>query len=139
LLGIILALLLSPIILVSAITAASAEYKGESKSIIGNIEQVSMQNDGRLLIKGWGLDLNGQGAPVVVISVYDESIVFMETASGSRDDITKAYPLSTTENVGISGTSIPVACRGKQKLITLAANSSREFAIIGRNHIDACP
>jgi hypothetical protein len=126
-------------LLLGAVSVAWAEYKGESQSIIGNIEQVTRQNDGRLLIKGWSLDLNGQGAPVVVISVYGENIVFIATALGSRDDITKAYPLATTENVVISGTSIPVVCQMNQKVITLAANSSREFAIVGRNHIDACP
>jgi len=135
--GMTLALLFS--LLFGVISAAWAEYKGESNSIIGNIEQVSLQKDGRLLIRGWSLDLNSQGGPVVVISVYHENIVFIGTASGHRDDITRAYPLAKTENVVISGTSSPVACQVNQKVITLAANSSREFAIIGRNNIDACP
>jgi hypothetical protein len=137
LLGIKLAFLFN--LLLGGASAAWAEYKGESKSIIGNIEQVTRQNDGRLLIRGWSLDLNGQGAPIIVISVYGENIIFIETASGRRDDITKAYPLATTDNVVISGTSIPVVCQTNQKVITLAANSSREFAIVGRNHIEGCP
>lgn len=116
-----------------------AQASTESKSIEGHVDKIKRQEDGRLLITGWSLDVHGKGAPVWIVSIYNEQIVFIGATSGTRDDIAKAYPQSITDNVVISGAGLPVDCRAGQKVITLAISMRHQFAIIGRSNIEECP
>jgi hypothetical protein len=125
---------------VAGVTAHTwAQAPTESKSIEGHVDKIKRQEDGKLLITGWSLDVHGKGAPVWIVSIYNEQIVFIGATSGTRDDIAKAYPQSITDNVLISGTGLHVDCRAGQKVITLAVTMRRQFAIIGRTNIEGCP
>jgi hypothetical protein len=134
------AVAISMVASVAGVTAQTrAQAPTESKSIEGHVDKIKRQEDGRLLITGWSLDVHGKGAPVWIVSIYNEQIVFIGATSGSRDDIAKAYPQSIADNVVISGTGPPVDCHAGQKVITLAVSMRHQFAIIGRSNIEGCP
>jgi hypothetical protein len=116
-----------------------AQAPTESKSIEGHVDKIKRQEDGTLLITGWSLDVHGKGAPLWIVSIYNEQIVFIGATSGTRDDIAKVYPQSIADNVVISGAGPPVDCRAGQKVITLAISVRHQFAIIGRTDIEGCP
>jgi hypothetical protein len=116
-----------------------AQAPTESKSIEGHVDKIKRQEDGKLLVMGWSLDVDGKGAPLWIVSIYNEQIVFVGATSGTREDIAKAYPQSITDNVVISGAGPPVDCRAGQKVITLAVSMRHQFAIIGRTDIEGCP
>ena len=132
-----LALLLC--ILFDASGASWAQDQIVSLSVVGNIDAVKRQSDGRLFVTGWSLDIHGDGASVWVVSIYDGQVVFTGTTSGRRNDIAKAYPQAITDNVAISGASIQVACHSGQKVISLAITTRHQVAIIGRSDIEGCP
>jgi hypothetical protein len=139
----VLALSCGLMVLLSITAPRWAEAQGVeqtvSTSIVGNIDKVKRQEDGRVVIVGWSLDIHGNGAPVSVVSIYDEQIVFTGTTSGARGDISKAYAQSIADNVGISGVGLPVNCRAGQKVITLAVTARHQIAVIGRSPIEGCP
>jgi hypothetical protein len=115
-----------------------AQAPTESRSIEGHVDKIKRQEDGKLLVTGWGLDVDGKGAPVWIVSIYNEQIVFVGATSGTREDIAKAYPQSVADNVVISGAGPPVDCRTGQKVITLAVSMRHQFGIIGRSDIEGC-
>ena len=119
--------------------ASWAQDQTVSPSVVGNIDAIKRQSDGRLFVTGWSLDIHGNGASVWVVSIYDGQVVFTGTTSGRRNDIATAYPQAITDNVAISGASIQVACHSGQKVISLAITTRHQVAINGRSNIEGCP
>jgi hypothetical protein len=132
-------MVLMPSTLFDANGSRWAQAQTVSTSVVGFIDKIKRQDDGQLLIIGWGLDIHGNGAPVWLVSIYDGQIIFTGTTSGARADITKAYPGAITDNVVIKGLGIPIDCRPGQKIITLAVSARHQVAIIGRSDIEGCP
>jgi hypothetical protein len=126
-------------VLLHATGTSWAQEQTVSSSVVGNIEAIKRQGDGRLVVTGWSLDVRGNGDSVWVLSIYDGQVVFTGSTSGGRADISKAYPQAITDNTAISGTGIRVDCRASQKVISLAITTRHQVAIIGRNDIEGCP
>src|SRR5690242_12280946 len=76
-----------------------AQAQPVSTSVVGFIDKITRQDDGQLLITGWGLDIHGNGVPVWMVSIYNGEIIFTGTTSGGRADIKKAHPEAITDNV----------------------------------------
>ena len=132
-------MMLMPSTLFDAIGSTYAQAQPVSTSVVGWIEKIKRQDNGELLIIGWGLDIHGNGAPVWVVSIYDGQVIFAGTTSGARADITRTYPDAITDNVVIKGLGIAIDCRAGQKVITLAVSARHQVAIIGRSDIEGCP
>jgi hypothetical protein len=120
-------------------TGKSPEVQTEPTSVVGFVDKIKRQDDGRLLIIGWALDIHGNGAPVWVVAIYDGQIIFTGSTSGARSDVAKLYPQPISDNVAFSGLSVPIDCRAGQKVITLAVSPRHQFAILEPIAIDGCP
>ena len=120
-------------------TGKSSEAQTEATSVVGFVDNIKRQDDGRLLIIGWALDIHGNGAPVSVLSIYEGKIIFTGSTSGARSDIAKLYPQAITDNVAFSGLSLPIVCRAGQKVLSLAVSLRHQFAIMGASAIEGCP
>jgi hypothetical protein len=104
-------------------------------NIIGNVDEVSQCDDGRIVIAGWAFDLNFSSAPVWVYSLCETDVVLETATAGARPDVTHAFPDHAPKNARFSVLSRPLPPRPDHRILTFAVNMYGEFAVIGNNSV----
>jgi hypothetical protein len=106
----------------------------KSDDMIGWVEVVLHENDGRLTVRGWAADKAGTGDPISVIVLAKGKVLLKITPNGPRDDVTKVWGFSPAiaRNVDLKGTSTnPIACTEMEDPLVFSLNQKGEYGILG--------
>ncbi len=91
----------------------------QSHNPIGHMDSVTVNNDGTITFRGWGLDQDATGSSTQV-HVYIDGKGYAVNANQSRSDVKKAYSMST-DKLGFSWTS-PKLSNGNHKISVAVIN-----------------
>jgi hypothetical protein len=106
----------------------------KSDDMIGWVNLVQHETDGRLTVRGWAADRDGTGDPITVIVLAKGKVLLKITPSGPRDDVTKVWGFSAdvAQNVDVKGTSTnPIACTEIEDPLVFSLNLKGEYGILG--------
>lgn len=107
-----------------------------SGDIVGKIDRVCRQADGRISIQGWAFDSQHPAAPVWIISLYGPNVVLETSTLAIRPDVSAAFAALQPRNAAIRAVTEPVRFQPETRLLTLAINEASEFAVVGNNPVD---
>jgi hypothetical protein len=106
-----------------------AELRG-SADIRGAIDKIKRQDDGRVLIKGWVVDVAAKGTPLTVMAFAGGRNVLTMTTGGARHDLGHALGLAEAAATNPLFQSV-VSCDHGRRLIVIAVTPSNTYGQLG--------